>query len=79
MPLLNWTSEIVPIKQSMSVTLALFGGWIIIAACAGLYFLLRSVFSPAVFLMLVSVLLLAGFCLLLRWLQTRGARIFSTL
>lgn len=79
MPLLNWTSEIVPIKQSMSVTLALFGGWIIIAACAGLYFLLRSVFSPAMFLMLVSVLLLAGFCLLLRWLQTRGARIFSTL
>lgn len=79
MPNLNWTSEIVPIKQSMSVMIALFGGWAIIVAFALLYFLLDSVFSPLWYLSLVTVILLAASLVLLRWLFTRGAKIFSSL
>ena len=30
-PNLNWTNEAVPIKQSLSVTAALFGGWVLIS------------------------------------------------
>lgn len=79
MPNLNWTSEIVPIKQSMGVLLALFGGWAIVGAFAVLYILLNNIFSPLAYLELVCVLLLAAGCILLRWLFTKGARIFGSL
>ena len=79
MPDLNWTSEIVPIKQSMGVVIALFGGWAIIVALGGLYFLLKNVFRVEAYFTLVCGMLLASCVLLLRWLQTRGARIFETL
>ena len=78
-PNLNWTSEIVPIKQSMSVMIALFGGWIIIAALAVIYGFLGYVLSPLVYLVLISAVFLILDILLLRWLFTRGAKIFCTL
>ena len=34
---LTWTSELMPIKQSLAVTIALFGGWLYAIAFAGLY------------------------------------------
>lgn len=79
MPNLNWTSEIVPIKQSMSVTIALFGGWIIILVFAGLYALLDSVLSPLLYLLLVCVLILSVCIVLIRWIFTEGAKIFAKL
>lgn len=79
MPNLNWTSEIVPIKQSAGVMIALFGGWVILAALGGVYFLLKDVLTVAVFLLLACVLLAVCCWLLLRWLMTKGARIFETL
>lgn len=79
MPNLNWTSEIVPIKQSLSVMIALFGGWVIIMAFAGLYVLLDSVLSPFVYLLLVCALLLAFCVTLICWIFTKGAKIFERL
>ena len=79
MPNLNWTSEIVPIKQSMGVMLALFGGWAIIVALAGLYGILEKIFSPLAYFFLLCGLLLACTSILLRWLFTRGVKIFNTL
>ncbi|MGM9643664.1 MAG: hypothetical protein ACI3X1_01115 [Eubacteriales bacterium] len=79
MPNLNWTNEIVPIKQSLSVMISLFGGWVIIMALAGLYALLSSVLSPFVYLLLACALLLALCAVLIRWIFTRGADIFATL
>ena len=78
-PNLNWTSEIVPIKQSMSVIIALFGGWVIIMAFAGLYFLLDGILSPLIYLTLICGLLLVINAVLIRWLFTRGAKTFSVL
>lgn len=79
MPNLNWTSEIVPIKQSMGVMLTLLGGWGILVALACLYVLLEKFFSPAAYGILICGFLLISCCILLRWLWTRGARIFSAL
>ena len=79
MPNLNWTSEIVPIKQSMSVMIALFGGWAIIVAFAVVYFLLDSIFSPLWYLAAVSVILVVACIVLLHWLFTKGTKIFEKL
>lgn len=78
-PILNWTSEIVPIKQSMSVIIALFGGWVIIIAFAGAYVLLQKYLSALAFLSLVCLMLSLIIIALLRWLFTKGAKIFSSL
>ena len=79
MPNLNWTNEIIPIKQSLSVMISLFGGWVIIMALVGLYALLSSVLSPFVYLLLACALLLALCAVLIRWIFTRGAERFATL
>lgn len=79
LPILNWTNEIVPIKQSMSVLLSLFGGWVIIGLFAGLYALIGNNVGMEGFFALTCGVLLALDVLLYRWLQTRGARIFERL
>ena len=79
MPNLNWTNEIVPIKQSASVTIALLGGWALVAALAAVCGLLRARLSPAVFLLGATALLLAAYALLRQWIRTRGAHIFESL
>lgn len=78
-PNLNWTSEMVPIKQSISVMLALFGGWIIVILFAGAYYLLRMHITAALFIVCVNVVLLVFDILLLGWLKRKGSRIFKTL
>lgn len=78
-PNLHWTSEIVPIKQSMSVMICLFGGWALIVAMAGGYYLLTKLLSPLAYLIAVALLLLAVSALLLHWLRTKGAELFESL
>lgn len=79
LPSLNWTSEIVPIKQSASVSIALFGGWVLVLALGGLYYLVGGFIGGTGFLMLVCGLLVCASAGLLRWLLTRGSRILGTL
>ena len=78
-PNLNWTNEIIPIKQSLGVTVALFGGWIVVIALCGAYVLLRKVMSPELFLVCAAMILLAGSIALYLWLKKRGAKIFEAL
>ncbi|MGM9578077.1 MAG: hypothetical protein ACI3VS_01720 [Evtepia sp.] len=79
MPNLNWTSEIIPIKQSMGVMIALFGGWVLVAALAGLYYLVARLLGPLAYLLCAAVLLAVLSALLLRWIRTKGAAIFEAL
>lgn len=79
MPNLNWTNETVPVKQSLCVMLALFGGWAIVMALGGLYLLVMKFITPLVYLISVSILMAVIGMLLLRWIDTKGARIFETL
>ncbi|MEE1243087.1 MAG: hypothetical protein UHW97_04360 [Frisingicoccus sp.] len=79
MPNLNWTSEVVPIKQSMGVMLVLFGGWAIVLALGGLYLLVIQWVKPAVYLACTAVLLAGVSTLMIRWIKIKGTKIFETL
>lgn len=79
MPNLTWTNEVVPVKQSMSVTLTLFGGWVVVLVFGGLYYAVRNLLTPAVFLAASAVLIIVLSAVLYRYIQTRGAKIFETL
>lgn len=77
-PNLSWTNETVPIKQSISVTIAIFGGWGIAIGFGALYFAVK--FLPeklyiAIFILIFGVLT----ALINRYNYKKGAEIFSFL
>ena len=79
MPLLRWTSELAPIKQSGAVSIAMFGSWGFCVVLAGLYLLIGYRLGPALYLALAAALFAAAALLLLRWLDTKGSRVFAEL
>jgi ABC-2 type transport system permease protein len=79
MPLLNWTDEIAPIKQSGAVGIVLFGGWGVSMIVLGLYLLVGYQIGAAPYLAAWTVLFAVGALSLLRWLDTRGSRLFEEL
>ena len=78
-PNLNWTNEAVPVKQSMSVLVSLFGGWAMTVALGALYVPLHGHVSPALYLVLVCAVLLGLCAALFQWIRSKGAEIFATL
>lgn len=78
-PNLTWTNELAPIKQSIPVVVAIFGGWLYVVAFAGLYLLIGARISPAVYLLLVALLTGGADALLYRRLRTKGAAAFAAL
>ena len=78
-PNFHWTSEIAPIKQSLSVTVALFGGWALAALLMVGGWLLRNTLSPMSTAWIYTVILAAAAAFLLHWLKTAGARTFAAL
>lgn len=78
-PNLNWTNEVVPIKQSFSVTAALFGGWVLVIVMAVIYFLVRNIFIPALYLAFASLLLIILSAVMFVWIKNKGAKVFSEL
>ncbi len=75
----DWASEVVPVKQGISVLLAMFGGWGSVVLLGVGYYLLRAWFSPIAYLSVATCLvaLLAG--LLLVWLRNKGSNLFEQL
>lgn len=69
---LTWTSELMPIKQSLAVTIALFGGWLYAIVFAGLYLWQGWKLGAAAYLAIAAAVTLAVTALLLRWLKTKG-------
>ena len=78
-PNLLWTNEIIPIKQSMSVFVAMFGGMILVGLFALAYVLLDAIFSPTVFLLFVAAVLFVAVAASEWWLRTKGRRLFAEL
>lgn len=78
-PNLHWTNEVVPVKQSVGVLIAMLGGWGLVIALVGVYALLSLLLPSLAALALIGVLLTAATVLLRRWLKTRGAAIFDYL
>ncbi len=78
-PVLNWTNETVPVKQSTAALLVIFGGWALAVLLVALYYPLRQFLSATVWLLIWIVLLAAAVWALNRWLKHRGTAIFKTL
>ena len=78
-PNLKWTNEVIPVKQSISAMFVIFGGWIYTVAVVGLYFVVGDVISAWLYLLIASVLTAGASALLLRWIRTKGAKVFASL
>lgn len=78
-PNFAWTSETVPVKQSLSATATLFGGWGVVLALGALYVPLHGHIHPALYLGLCCVALAGACAFLFVWLHQKGTKIFHTL
>lgn len=78
-PNLLWTDEVVPIKQSLSVMVSLFGGWAVVLALGILYLVLADTITPLLFLTAAGILFSVVAIVLYFWLKNKGARIFAYL
>lgn len=78
-PNLTWTSEAVAVKQSISVMSVIFGGWVIIAVICAPYFLLYGKINFNLYFALAGAAIVAVSLALLRWINTKGAKIFESL
>lgn len=79
MPVLNWTNELAPIKQSGAVTISLFGGWGIWIVFFLLYMLIGHRFGAAPYLAVWTVVFAVLGLIQLKWLDTKGSDIFAEL
>lgn len=70
---LNWTNEVIPIKQNLGVLFALLLGWVTVIILGAVYFLCRSIVQPNMYLVIVTALLLALCAVMYRLLVTKGA------
>ena len=78
-PNLEWTNEIYPIKQGLSVTVALLGSWGLIAVMGVSYYLLYEHIGGLTYLVGLAILILVLTLLLFGWLKKKGTVIFETL
>lgn len=78
-PNLVWTNETIPIKQSMSVMVALFGGWIISVLFGLGAYLLRNTVETTYYLIGVIVVCTLAARLLNNWIKKKGTKIFAEL
>ena len=79
MPMLNWSNETIPIKQSGVIAIALFGSWAITVIFAGVYLWIGHQIGTVRYLALWAVLLAAAALILFRWLDTKGSKKFAEL
>lgn len=79
MPNLSWTNEIVPIKQSASVILALLGNWVCAVALGGGYLLFGWKIGLTGYLALFSLAVAAVSAVMYIWIKRRGTKIFAEL
>ncbi len=79
MPTLDWTNEVVPVKQSAPVALSLFGGWGIMFLLGGSYYFLSDHIAPWLYMIFASAVLASAVFLLIHWLKSKGSRILDNL
>ena len=75
---LTWTNEVVPIKQSLSTFLSIFGSWGFVIISGVAYYLVRNI-NPYIFLTIITLLIIAISLILVYWLKNKGAKKFARL
>ncbi len=78
-PNLTWTNEIMPIKQSLPVALALLGGWFYGILMGLLYIFAASPLGAVLYLFLCALVTLAASAALCLWLRHKGSARFAAL
>ena len=78
-PVLDWMNEQVPVKQSMAVMIALFGGYLIAACFYGIFSLFGEYVSIYVYLVVIIIIELISVICFEKWMRTKGSRIFAEL
>lgn len=78
-PNLSWTNELMPIKQSLSVFVALFGGWGFIGLSVGAYALFGAALGAEGFAAAFTFTAALSALLLGLWLRRGGCRRFEAL
>ena len=78
-PVLDWMNEQVPVKQSMSVTVSLFGGYLFALLMLGLFLLIGKYVDISIYLLIVTLILVLLSFFMDRWLKTKGSEIFANL
>ncbi len=78
-PSLNWSNEIYPIKQSMSVFVALLAGMLIGVLPIIATLLFGAFLGTNACLLIYGLLIVAAAIIITSWLHTRGSRIFAEL
>lgn len=79
LPNLNWQSETIAVKQSMSVMISLFGSWAVAGVLIAPALLIETPLSPSVYLTVVIAILCIMVYFMYAWLKTKGTGIFSHL
>ncbi len=78
-PILNWTSEVVPIKQAVTGFITMLVGWLISIIVPVGGFFTKDLMSPRLYLLCADAMFLIASILVNRWVNTRGARILDQL
>jgi ABC-2 type transport system permease protein len=78
-PNLNYVDEVAAMKNNWTILIQMFGGSAVIIGLGFLYIPISKFLSPELYITAVSILVLAVSLLLLKWLYTRGAKIFAYL
>lgn len=78
-PVLSWTNETVPIKQSFSVFVALFGGWIVSVFIGGAAYLLRNTVTVENIMLFSALIVFVSGSFINKWIYSKGAEIFAKL
>ncbi len=79
LPNLNWTNELVPIKQSFGVMLALFGAWIFLGIMVVLYLFFGKGLSVFLYVSIFTVVCWILSLILALWLKKTGTKVFEAL
>ena len=78
-PRMDWTSEIVALKQSASVMITMFGGMGIVIALILPYFLFFTGVADWIYLLVITALAFGGAAALYAWIRGSGVKRFEAL
>ena len=78
-PKLNWNSEAVAVKQSLSVILTMFASWGILAVFAIIYVFSHKLIAVEIYASICIAIIAAASVFIRKWLKKRGVEIFESL
>lgn len=76
-PNFTWTTETMPIKQSVNILFSMLFGWLVPVMFCGLYFLLADIFSIEIYLSIVTGIMFLTSLAFGRYFKTKGAKVFA--